>query len=85
MSYKQSTNQESIEDLFCAVNWKNVSLDGLLEFILNESKILLTSSVLQEILISEFKRRFKEDNSNNTIPVFQSTEGMYIRHKYRHF
>jgi hypothetical protein len=56
------------------VNWKNVSLDGLLEFILNESKILLTSSVLQEILISEFKRRFKEDNS--TIPVIQSTEGM---------
>lgn len=50
-----------------------MSLDGLLEFILNESKILLTSSVLQEILISEFRRRFRDDLA----PMIQSnTDGM---------
>jgi len=64
---KQHFSAESIEDLFKMVNWNDVTLDGLLEFILNESKLLLNSSSLQEMLISEFRRRFKEDfiNTNN--------------------
>ena len=54
--------------MFKMVNWNNVTLDGLLEFILNESKLLLNSSCLQEMLITEFKKRFKEDyNSSNTL------------------
>ena len=71
VSYKQYTNQEIIEDMFSNINWKNVTLDGLLEFILNQSKILLNSSILQEILISEFKRRFKEEN----VCICGSSEG----------
>ena len=56
------------------VNWNNVTLDGLLEFILNESKLLLNSGSLQEMLITEFKKRFKEDyNSTNTLEI----EGIY--------
>lgn len=43
------------------VNWSEVTLDGLLEFILNESKLLLNSTSLQEMLIDEFRKRFKED------------------------
>ena len=62
MSYKQCTNQELIEDMFSNINWKHVSLDGLLEFILNQSKLLLNLNILQEILISEFRSRFKEDS-----------------------
>ena len=67
MNNKQHFSAESIEDLFKMVNWNDVTLDGLLEFILNESKLLLNSSSLQEMLISEFRRRFKEDfiNTNN--------------------
>jgi hypothetical protein len=64
---KQHFNAESIEDLFKMVNWNDVTLDGLLEFILNESKLLLNSTCLQEVLINEFRKRFKEDyiSSNN--------------------
>ena len=61
---KQHFNAESIEDLFKMVNWNAVTLDGLLEFILNESKLLLNSSSLQEMLITEFRRRFKDDSIN---------------------
>ena len=61
MNNKQHFNAESIEDLFKMVNWNDVTLDGLLEFILNESKLLLNSSCLQEILINEFRKRFKEE------------------------
>lgn len=49
------------------VNWSSVTLDGLLEFILNESKLLLNSSNLQEMLITEFRRRFKDDYINSNI------------------
>jgi hypothetical protein len=69
---------EIIEDLVKNVNWNLISLDGLLDFILSESKLLLNSSELQKIVISEFSRRFKDEylneennsidpNSNNTI------------------
>ena len=58
-------NSESIEDLFKMVNWNNVTLDGLLEFILNESKLLLNSGSLQEMLTTEFRKRFKEDYDNS--------------------
>jgi len=36
-------------------------LDGLLDFIINESKILMLSTILQNTLITEFSRRFKEE------------------------
>jgi len=58
---KQHVNMELAEELFQNVNWVNVSLDGLLDFILNESKLLINSSELQNIAINEFKRRFKDE------------------------
>lgn len=36
-------------------------MDGLLDFIINESKILMASTALQNILINEFSKRFKEE------------------------
>ena len=43
-----------------------MSLDGLLDFIINESKILTNSSELQNILVNEFSRRFKEEYNKDT-------------------
>ena len=59
---KPHSKPESVEELFNNVKWEDVSLDGLLEFILNESKLLLNSGSLQETLIAQFRKRFKEDN-----------------------
>ena len=50
-----------MEELIKNIKWNQVSLDGLLDFILNESKILTLSTTLQNIVISEFSRRFKEE------------------------
>ena len=61
LNNKQHVNMELAEELFQNVNWVNVSLDGLLDFILNESKLLINSSELQNIAINEFKRRFKDE------------------------
>lgn len=69
---RQSSSVENVEDLFSSIRWKKISLDGLLEFILNESKFLLSSVRLQEVLVSEFRRRFLEEN----FPLNQSTEGI---------
>ena len=43
-----------------------MSLDGLLDFIINESKILTNSNELQNILVNEFSRRFKEEYNKDT-------------------
>lgn len=58
---KQNANIENVEDLIKNIKWNLVSLDGLLDFILNESKILMLSTILQNTLISEFSRRFKDE------------------------
>jgi hypothetical protein len=63
---KQQINLQTIEELVKLVIWEDVTLDGLLEFILNESKLLLNSNFLQEILIGEFRRRFKDEFGNTT-------------------
>lgn len=55
---------EVIEDLVKNVNWPLISLDGMLDFILSESKLLLNSQELQKIVIGEFSRRFKEEYVN---------------------
>ena len=59
-----------MEELIKNINWNNVSLDGLLDFIISESKILMSSTSLQNILINEFSKRFKEEYANelNTSP-----------------
>jgi len=72
---KQHVNMELAEELFQNVNWMNVSLDGLLDFILNESKLLIGSAELQNIAINEFKRRFKDEYMQQAgniilIPIF---------------
>ena len=59
---------DGLLDLFNNINWKKVSLEALLEFILNESKLLNNSTNLQDILIVEFNRRFKNQ--------FKSAEGI---------
>ncbi len=42
-----------------------VSLDSLLDFIISQSKLLINSSELQSVVISEFSRRFKQEYSGN--------------------
>jgi hypothetical protein len=58
---KKHINLEQAEELFQNVKWDKISLDGLLDFILNESKILIGSRELQDIAINEFKRRFRDE------------------------
>lgn len=58
---KSNVQLENVEDLVRNIKWKSISLDGLLDFILSESKLLINSSELQGIVISEFSRRFREE------------------------
>lgn len=50
-----------VEELMRIIAWDDVTLDGLLEFILSESKLLLNSNYLQEVLITQFRKRFKDE------------------------
>lgn len=43
------------------IKWNLISLDGLLEFILTESKLILAYSEIQSLITSEFQRRFREE------------------------
>jgi hypothetical protein len=47
------------------VNWSLISLDGLLDFIISQSKLLIKSPELQTVVIAEFSRRFREEYSKN--------------------
>jgi len=56
------------------INWSLISVDGLLDFLISQSKLLINSSDLQEVLISEFSRRFRQEydieklnNNNNSL------------------
>jgi hypothetical protein len=60
---KTGVKNETIVDLLKNINWSLISLDGLIDFILNESKILNNNLDLQKILIDEFSSRFKEEYS----------------------
>lgn len=61
------------EDIYKSINWTNISLDGLLDFIINDSKLLLYSSDLQKVLVKEFQKRFKNEiNSLKEKKVQQS-------------
>lgn len=59
---------DQIEDICKNIKWELISLDGLLDFILNESKLLMQSVNMQRLIIQEFNKRFLKDhisNSNN--------------------
>jgi hypothetical protein len=62
---RQNVSNDTIEDLIKHINWHQISLDSLLDFILAESKLLLNSSELQTVVIEEFSRRFKEEYCNS--------------------
>ena len=51
------------------IQWNLISLDGLLDFILTESKLVLSYSEIQSVVISEFQRRFKEEFLNTNEEV----------------
>ena len=52
------------EDLYKTISWEHLTLDALLEFIINDSKTLLNSNELQRILVREFQRRFRNEMNN---------------------
>jgi len=58
-------NIDSVIDVAKNINWSAISLDGLLDFIISESKMLLSSTELQNLVIGEFSRRFKEEYLND--------------------
>jgi hypothetical protein len=60
-STKTSTQNEGIADIMKCIKWNLISLDGLLEFILTESKLILSFSEIQNLVVVEFQRRFKEE------------------------
>lgn len=61
---KSHSVTDSIADIMKNVKWNLVSLDGLLDFILTESKLVLSYSEIQSLVIQEFQRRFKEEFHN---------------------
>jgi hypothetical protein len=76
-------NTDHIEDLIKNINWNLISLDGLLDFILNESKIIINNQETQKILINEFARRFKEEYStsnqdNSSLNISASVTGVGV-------
>ena len=48
------------EELLRCVNWNNISLDCLIDFMINESKFLLSNPDLQGFITAEFHERFKQ-------------------------
>lgn len=52
---------EGINDVMKLIKWNRISLDGLLDFILNESKLILSHQDINNLVINEFQRRFKEE------------------------
>lgn len=58
---KTTSQNEGIADIMKCIKWGLISLDGLLEFILTESKLILAYSEIQTLVVSEFQRRFKEE------------------------
>lgn len=58
-----ANHSDGVVDIMKCVQWNLVSLDILLDFILTESKLLLTNSEIQNIVIGEFQRRFQEEFS----------------------
>lgn len=52
---------EGINDVMKLIKWNRISLDGLLDFILNESKLILSNQEINNLVINEFQRRFKEE------------------------
>ena len=48
-------------DIFKSIRWSNISLDGMIDFLLNESKLLANNQEVQNLVINEFSRRFKEE------------------------
>lgn len=63
MNNKQNVKSDTILDIIKNVNWSVISLDGLLDFIISQSKILIKSPALQSVVIAEFSRRFREEYS----------------------
>ena len=66
IGFSQKKN-EHVSDVFKYIKWSSLSIDVFLDFILNESKLILTYQELQTDIINEFQRRCKDDiiNCNN--------------------
>ena len=47
------------------MNFSKVSLDCLVDLILNESVMLLNSEIIQNFIIKEIKERFKQELTGN--------------------
>lgn len=62
-----SKKNEHVNDIFKNIKWKLLSLDVFLEFILNESKLILAYQDLQYEIINEFQRRCREDLMNSNL------------------
>ena len=54
-------NGENICEIIKCIKWNLISVDSLLDFILSESKYILSNQELQSNVIGEFQRRFKEE------------------------
>ena len=65
---KNYYNIENSIDLFDVIDWEKITNDNLIDFLMNQGKLISLSNELKEKIFKEFQRRFKEEyNSYNNI------------------
>ena len=65
---KNYYNIENSIDLFDVIDWEKITNDNLIDFLMNQGKLISLSNELKEKIFKEFQRRFQEEyNSYNNI------------------
>ena len=70
---KNSQTKENSIDLFDLIDWKKINTDNLIDFLMNQGKLLLLSEDLKNQIFQEFQRRFQEEYRLNNIMLNESS------------
>ena len=58
---KNSQRKENSLDLFDNIDWRKINTDNLIDFLINQGKLILLSEDLKKQIFQEFQRRFQEE------------------------
>ena len=70
---KNSQTKENSIDLFDLIDWKKINTDNLIDFLMNQGKLISLSENLKNEIFQEFQRRFREEYRLNNIMLNESS------------
>ena len=70
---KNSQTKENSIDLFDLIDWKKINTDNLIDFLMNQGKLISLSENLKNEIFQEFQRRFQEEYRLNNIMLNESS------------